>query len=171
MGYPSTAIANNFIERSNKTLTQMQIQKLVYIAHGWKLALYDDVLTSDNPKAWQYGPVYTKLRKALARYGSDPVKCKIRNRDFSISHSSRYENDNEIYDEERDVEANLTQDDEALVAKIYETYGKFHAFQLSALTHQEGTPWDSVYDGGKGIYQPIPPNIIKEHFIGLRDRK
>jgi uncharacterized phage-associated protein len=60
----------------------MQLQKLVYIAHGWNLAINGTPLTSDIPAAWDYGPVYRDLFEALRAYGSNPVTQEIRAGDF-----------------------------------------------------------------------------------------
>ena len=82
----SPAIANEFIRlaaRERKTLTQMQIQKLVYIAHGWNLAINEAALTHDSPSAWSYGPVYRELYRALQQYGSEGVTRPIANREFT----------------------------------------------------------------------------------------
>ena len=64
----SAEIANEFIRRAaaeKRALTQMQLQKLVYIAHGWNLAINGEKLTHDDPQAWDYGPVYRDLWEAL----------------------------------------------------------------------------------------------------------
>ena len=40
-------------------------------------------------------------------------------------------------------------------------------FQLSALTHRDGTPWTEIYDHGRGKYDEIPPDLIRDHFVEL----
>lgn len=83
----SPAIANEFIRRARadgRSLTQMQLQKLVYIAHGWNLAVNGRPLTVDAPKAGDFGPVYTELWGALRHYGGDPVTRDIRNCDYAF---------------------------------------------------------------------------------------
>ena len=51
-------------------LTQSQIQTILYIAYGVRLATKDERLTSEHPQMWQYGPVfpraYNRLRKDTA---------------------------------------------------------------------------------------------------------
>ena len=51
-------------------LTQSQIQTILYIAYGVRLATKGERLTSEHPQMWQYGPVfpraYNKLRKDAA---------------------------------------------------------------------------------------------------------
>jgi uncharacterized phage-associated protein len=76
----STEIANEFIRMgasSGETFTQMHLQELVYIAHGWCLALTGEPLTGDRPEARQYGPEYRRISEALVKCGTRPVTTKI----------------------------------------------------------------------------------------------
>ena len=64
--HSSIRIAVEFLELAKnqthyKEITTMQLLKLVYIAHGWMLGLYDKPLISDEVEAWQYGPVIPKF--------------------------------------------------------------------------------------------------------------
>ena len=46
--YSAKEIANYFLELSaKKDISPLKIQKLVYIAHGWHLALYGEPLVQD----------------------------------------------------------------------------------------------------------------------------
>lgn len=162
----SPAIANEFIRRASaegKLLTQMQLQKLVYIAHGWSLAINGIPLTHDAPEAWEYGPVYKELRKALRHYGRAGVEREIRNDEYDIGTFAD--------DPEAAACATLTADETAVIDRVYRDYGKFHAFQLSALTHRDGTPWTAIYRDGAGRFDDIPDNMIREHFVGLATSK
>jgi uncharacterized phage-associated protein len=158
----SPAIANEFIRRAaaeGKGLTQMQLQKLVYIANGWNLAINGTALTHDNPEAWEYGPVYKELRRALRSYGRATVSRPILNCEYIPG----------SFDDDPDAEAtaNLSPEEKAVVDRVYRDYGKFHAFQLSALTHEAGTPWTRVYANGLGKFDEIPAEMIREHFVEL----
>ena len=74
----SVAIANEFLRRAGKAgLTQMQIQKLVYFAHGWNLALSNEPLTTDSPQAWNYGPVYSDLYDHTKYFGRGQIDRPI----------------------------------------------------------------------------------------------
>ena len=93
MGYLAKAVANEFLklaQNENATLTQMKLQKLVYIAHGFNLALVDSALLEDKIQAWQYGPVIPSLYGEFKSFGNSPITrnatiTKIDN-DFNINH-------------------------------------------------------------------------------------
>jgi uncharacterized phage-associated protein len=167
MSAPSPAIANEFIRRAGlhaRNLTHMQLQKLVYIAHGWNLAINGTPLTEDMPQAWDYGPVYKDLYDALRRFGSGPVIGEIRAGDFGIGMFIT-----DPAEANEPVRAALSDKERAVIDRVFADYGKFHAFQLSALTHQDGTPWDEVYNG-EGRMSPIDNLRVKRHFIDLANR-
>lgn len=158
----SPAIANEFIRLAaaeGKGLTQMQLQKLVYIANGWNLAIRGEPLTADKPQAWAYGPVYHELHRALRSYGRSAVSREIRNNDFIPG----------VFEDAPDAAAVavLGDDERAIIQRVYSDYGKFHAFQLSALTHRDGTPWTQIYRDGAGKFDEIPSEMIREHFVEL----
>ena len=67
------AIANYFLDKSID-LTPMKIIKLVYIAHGWHLAITDKPLIEDYVQAWEFGPVIPDLYHEFKKYGNTPIK-------------------------------------------------------------------------------------------------
>src|SRR5688500_13512830 len=76
----SPEIANEFIRlaaNEGRKLDQLQLQALIYIAHGWSLAIHGQPLTGDRPEAWEFGPVYRRVADALARYGRRLVTEQI----------------------------------------------------------------------------------------------
>ena len=52
-------------------LTQSQIQTILYIAYGVRLATKDERLTSEHPQMWQYGPVFPRAYNRLRKDPSD----------------------------------------------------------------------------------------------------
>ena len=51
----------------------MKMQKLVYLAHGWHLAIHDRPLISENFEAWPYGPVEEDLYHIFKPYRDAPI--------------------------------------------------------------------------------------------------
>lgn len=97
----------------------MQVQKLVYIAHGFHLGLTDKPLIRNNIHAWQFGPVIPKLYKALQRFGNGEVSERLQADDKIDEGSFAYK----------------------LIRKVWESYGTMTGLELSALTHRRDTPW------------------------------
>lgn len=162
----SSVIANEFIRRAaaeERALTQMQIQKLVYIANGWNLAINGSPLTADEPQAWDYGPVYRYLWNALRSYGRTKVTETIKNSDFVPG----------MFADEPDEEpnANITEEERAVIGRVFRDYGHFEAFRLSALTHRDSTPWTEVYRDGQGRFDEIPSQLIRDHFVQLAQER
>jgi uncharacterized phage-associated protein len=141
----SRNIANWFIRRAKRdggrTLTNMQLQKLVYFAHGWQLALHKHPLVREEVEAWEFGPVIPELYRSLMRWGADPVRQEIPGAPPEV----------------------LEPDAENVLEQIYEAYAHYPASVLSALTHRSGTPWAKVFNPGKrGLV--INNDIIADHF-------
>ncbi len=155
------AIANEFLrraEREGRELTHMQLQKLVYLANGWNLAATNRPMIEDDPEAWEFGPVYRRLFDALKKYGRSPVGELIRWGDdtpFSLD-------DGEVASEE------LSDEERTVIDMVWKAYGHMQAFQLSALTHQDGSPWSRTYEPGRN--RRIPMDLINEHFKDLMTR-
>ncbi len=163
MAYDERAIANEFIEIAKahgKTLTNMQLQKLPYIAHGWSLAILQQPLIKKNPQTWPYGPVYPALYDSLKRYGSGPVTDFIHDGDPAYAGAPR----GDI------VKANnLTELQNLLIRRVWEEYGDKDGWTLSAITHKESTPWSKIMRE-KGAYSEIPNSEIEEHYHNLLRR-
>jgi uncharacterized phage-associated protein len=67
----------------------------------------------------------------------------------------------------------LSDREEALVRKVFDVYGHLPAFQLSNLTHKQGTPWSKVWNEGNGCLPRsavIQNNTIESHFRELANR-
>ena len=145
----SDEIANQFIRCSlaNGTcFTQMHLQELVYIAHGWCLALTGQPLTGDRPEAQEHGPEYRRLSDALVRCGVKPVVA-------------------EICTSFPDPEFDATE--LQIMEKIYVEYARLKTAQLGVLTRSSGTPWELVYASGAGIGRDISHAHIKAQFAEI----
>jgi uncharacterized phage-associated protein len=141
-------IANYFVKKSlesGKELTPMKLVKLVYIAHGWHLALTGQPLIDERVQAWKFGPVISSVYHFFKGYGNRQIDSTV----------SLIETES------------LPTHTKQLLDKIWEVYGNMNGLQLSTLTHQPNTPWDIVWNqqGGKdGVSVSIPNDLIKEHY-------
>jgi uncharacterized phage-associated protein len=149
MSNSANAVANEFIrlakEDDSRAFTPLQLIKLVYIAHGWMLGIYQRPLIRERVEAWKYGPVIPSLYHSLKRYGADFVSGPL------YLHRKNPEFD----DEQKE-----------LIAEIFRAYGRLTGIELSTLTHQQGTPWsDTWIPGSQG--RVIPNDLIAEHYKRL----
>jgi uncharacterized phage-associated protein len=144
--YSATDIANAFIElarRDGRTLSNMQLQKLVYIAFGYFAGFMKDKLFRDEIQAWEYGPVIPNLYHRLKQYGVGPVTV------IPAEWPS-----NRLAGPEMQV-----------VEGVWDAYRKYSALELSDLTHKDGTPWSKMREKLQGRQNiPIPFSLIQEHY-------
>jgi uncharacterized phage-associated protein len=161
----SVAIANEFLRRAGKTgLTQMQLQKLVYFAHGWNLALSDEPLTSDLPKAWNYGPVYPDLYDHTKYFGKSQIDREITpDDDEAARFFTKMRSGKAAY------RAKLSPREIEIIDRVWRRYGSLSGARLSALTHQPNTPWSQTFASGRGKNASITNELIKGHYIDLAE--
>ena len=148
--YSPIQVANKFIElaAANGTpITQMQAQKLTYIAHGVSLGHFSKPLLTDPICAWRYGPVIPSLYNVLKHNGNNKIQYPV-----SVG----------IYDETPIDSLN-----DSLIKNVYDVYGKYPAETLSNFTHREGTPWSQAIKMDSTI---IPDYIIQDYYKGLINR-
>ncbi|HEX5482760.1 MAG TPA: type II toxin-antitoxin system antitoxin SocA domain-containing protein [Terriglobia bacterium] len=162
MAYSAKAIANYFLDAATEKdapLDPMKIQKLVYFAHGWCLALKNAPLINERIEAWRYGPVIRSLYNTFRDAGSGPIThpaYDARMIDHRLTIYAPSIEDPEEGPAEREFYREL-------LNEIWKVYGDFTAVELSNLTHQPGTPWDKTWDAHQAT-APISDDLIKEYF-------
>lgn len=159
MPHSVLAVTNDFLARASAAevvLTPMHLQKLCYFAHGFNLALSGTPLTSDRVEAWEFGPVFPVLYDALKRYGARPVNELVRQNNWASADHVRGDV----------VQETFSADESEIIEGVFETYGDFEAYKLSALTHEEGSPWEQIYRPGRKSLV-IPNTLIQEYFKEL----
>lgn len=150
--YNPITISNFFIQEygNDNNITPMRLVKLVYLSHGWYLGLTGKALIDENPEAWQYGPVIPTVYHYYKAFRSSPIK-----------NTTNFNNYN--------LEINST--DLKFLHSVWNTYKSYSAVELSAMTHQVGTPWFITWNNMShnkftlGLNnKQIPDNLIKEHY-------
>lgn len=155
--YNALQIANYFLKLGQAEgieITPMKLIKLTYIAHGWHLGFYEgQPLLNEQVYAWKYGPVIPSLYERFKQYGSAPVT------ELAGEFSSNAE---WCYPLPGNPEK------EKFLDAVWKGYKDYNGVQLSAMTHQKGTPWYRVWNSeqqGKDNRDiPIPNNYIEAHY-------
>lgn len=155
--HDSRAIANIFVEkalRHRHSLTILPLVKFVYLAHGWTLGFTGKPLITHKVQAWKYGPVIPEVYYAFSNQepNSSAVFRKAQEYTVGLGHGPYYE-------------AELDEEQEEMVNLVYGTYSKYSPFQLSAMTHCKGSPWDMVKS--KGHFAVIPNQAIQDYYKKL----
>ena len=122
-------------EEGGEYISNLKLQKLLYYAQGCFLAVTGESLFDDPIVAWQHGPVVETVYHAYKRNGAEGIRFDD---DFDFSSFSEEEN--------------------ALLTEVYETFGQYSAWKLRNMTHQEA-PWLETRQNGV-----IPTEKIKSYF-------
>ena len=153
--YQSLAVANWFIENLSN-VSPLKLQKLIYFAHGWHLAIRGQPLIDEFVEAWDYGPVIPNVYHEFKVFGNQSITKTGTAWEMSENNKIRI------------VRPRLPEDAEntkKLLVRIGEVYGNYTAAQLSAMTHEPGSPWDQTRKntpGRKGA--DISDDLIKDYF-------
>lgn len=98
-------------------ISNLKLQKLVYYAQGFHLAMHNEVLFNEDIVAWEHGPVVEQLYHEYKQYGSG-----------AIPHPDEFD-DSPFTDKQKE-----------LIKEVYQVYGQFSAWKLRNMTHSE-QPW------------------------------
>jgi len=120
------------------TISNLKMQKLLYYAQGFHLAIYNEPLFPEKVLAWQYGPIVEEIYYEYSEFsdGSIPKPRRI--------------NQKALSDEEKNF-----------LREIYQVYGQYSALRLMQLTHSE-PPWNTTKIG-----EEIPIAKMRKYFKSL----
>jgi len=122
----------NIDKNGKTTLSETKLHKLMYICDGLLLSA-DINLIGENPKAWNYGPVYPRVNNWLKK---KPDALEKRHDDIS-------EDSPEI----KDVIV--------LIDTVINSWGLWPAYKLSNWSHSPGSPWEKALKKGKGYMNSV----------------
>jgi uncharacterized phage-associated protein len=174
VAFSADAVANWFLDRASevgRSLTPMKLQKLMYFAHGWHLALRDAPLVNESVQAWDYGPVFPSTYHEFKDLGDK----QIDRRAYSVDY-----HDQQIWMIQPSVaDEAMKLDDEpnkvlVLLNRVWEIYSPHSASVLSKKTHEVGSPWWTVRKKAmeKLAHVPrglnIPNPLIRDYFLKSR---
>ncbi|WP_298328951.1 Panacea domain-containing protein [Asticcacaulis sp.] len=141
------AVANHFLRLSPSIGgDQMKLQKLVYISHGFNLAINHEPLVRDRIEAWDGGPVFRSIWDHIRDFG---LKDGL-----LVSPITK-----------QPYEAELTPNECEVLEHVWGRYGSYKGADLSHMTHKSGTPWYHAYAQGRNT--PISNEAIERHYALL----
>ena len=154
------AVANHFLSMPQvrkEGISPLKLQKLVYVAHGWHLALTggEPLVEDEIVEAWRYGPVFSSLYHEFKHFGNNAISRQAtelveKGHTFKLVEPALDDND---------------QRTPKLLNKIWEVYGKFTGVDLSEMTHAKSTPWDKARKKEKGLRNAhIDNQEIRRHY-------
>ncbi len=136
-------VAKVFCERRKWRATNLEIQKLLYIAQVFSLGLRDKPLFKNMIEAWRYGPVVRDVYDKFKMYGSMPIQ-PIMFADMT--------------------EHKCTDEDREFVEGIAEATKDLRDWQLVGLTHRDGTAWKKRYNQFTPTSNVITEDDMRDEF-------
>lgn len=118
-------IAEHFLAFANECgsfISNLKLQKLLYYAQAWHLAIYKHPLFPEKFQAWVHGPVIPELYHTYKVFGSKPIEAE------SVA---KLQCDQEIQD---------------FLDELVDEYFDLDAYTLELLTHRED-PWKNARNG------------------------
>lgn len=132
-------VADYFIRLANETgsfVSNLKLQKLVYYAQAWYLALNDAPLFQEDFQAWIHGPVIPTLYQKYKDFGWRPII--------------------------QDVNPRLPEVIQEFLNEVAEEYFACDAYELEQMTHIED-PWNCARNG---LPSDTPSNaVIKKEWM------
>jgi uncharacterized phage-associated protein len=111
----------HFSAKHGDLITNLRLQKLLYYAQAWHLAIYDKPLFDEHFEAWVHGPAQPDIYRHFKSFGSQPIPPPEQPQPVSL-HVCRHTMD------------------------VLKAYGRFSAYDLERYTHHE-SPWTNARKG------------------------
>lgn len=144
------AIADYFILKvdpaAGDDITPLKLQKLLYYAQAWHLAMQGRPLFANRLEAWLHGPVCREIYDRFRYLSRNPIPASTAAFDFGgVDAATR-----EFLDE------------------VWDVYAQYSAAKLEQMTHQE-TPWLEARTGLDPMLpsqRPISERTMEEYYRG-----
>lgn len=146
MAYPVLSAAHTVCQLRDWTVSNLELQKILYIAHMFHLGTTDgQPLILEPFEAWEYGPVVPALYRRARAFGSEPVR-NVFHWDAAIRDGTT---------------------EYKMLKEASEATKTMKAGRLVSVTHWPDGAWAKCYRSGeRGII--IPNHLILEEFRARR---
>ena len=128
--YRAADVARYFLslsdEEAGDTISNLKLQKLLYYAQGFHLAVFGSPVFNDRIEAWTHGPVVPDSYHAYKAFGAGAISARDDFDPMTIDEATR-----------------------VLLDEVHDVYGQYSAWKLRNMTHAE-TPWVEAYASSPG---------------------
>ncbi|MEM6851220.1 MAG: type II toxin-antitoxin system antitoxin SocA domain-containing protein [Pseudomonadota bacterium] len=134
------SVAKAVCSAGNWSVSNLELQKIVYLAHMTHLGRTSERLVDTAFEAWDFGPVSPELYHRVKRFGEKPVKDVF----FGAG----------------------TLSDDVALKSVRETCDQFlgrRASELVAITHWDSGAWAKNYVAGKRGVRIPDTDILSEY--------
>jgi len=128
-------------QRSGWSLSNLELQKIIYIAHMFHLGKTGEPLVSGQFEAWDYGPVHPTIYHKVKVFGASPVE--------NVFHSVV-----DLPDESPEA---------STIDAAVDQLGDSKPGRLVAITHWEGGAWTKHYTPGERCIAIPNEDILQEY--------
>ncbi len=137
--------AKYLLENSRATVTQVELQKLLYLAQMRHLGEYDRPMVASRFEAWEIGPVSRILYNELTHLGANPIP------------STAVPGNRDVLDALNGTEKDV------LDRTVRELSGK-DVVDLMRITHWEDGAWAKTYNP-KDWSIEIPESLMRQEYL------
>ncbi|NDA47584.1 MAG: DUF4065 domain-containing protein [Alphaproteobacteria bacterium] len=159
----AAAVANEFLALGHRDrddpeipqIDQLKLQKLLFYAHAWHLAIRKAPLFDEDFEAWPWGPVVRDIWNFTKGFKAGPITGKISRLTIQDG-AARF-----TYPQ---IEAADLKD---FIEAVWDAHKEFTGIDLSNSTHGSEEPWSKVkeaYGGNLDGKPTIPNDLIQEIF-------
>jgi uncharacterized phage-associated protein len=157
----AAAVANEFLNLASReaiAIDQMKLQKLLFYAHAWHLALKDRPLFEDDFEAWPWGPVVRDIYSQTRGYGRSPISGRLAELQKVGGNALDWK-----FSTPGGVDSEELKE---FIREVWDTHKTYSGVQLSNSTHARGEPWTIIKDryGDLDSKPKIPNEIISAVF-------
>lgn len=158
----AVAVANTFLDFGRQesgcpAIDQMKLQKLLYYAHAWHLAIKGSPLFDQDFEAWPWGPVVRDVYSQTVKFGRAAISEDLVELRGTGDNMLNYR-----------FVAPRVEDKELLefLRAVWEVHKRYTGIQLSNSTHAPTEPWAILKEqyGSLETKPTIPNQLIAEVF-------
>ncbi len=122
-------------KEEGKSMTNKKLQKMIYYAQAWFLAIHGNKIFNDKIEAWVHGPAVRAVYIKYKKFGFGPIDL--------------------LPSKEEILE--IPEDKKNFLKEVWKIYGKYDAAYLERLSHSE-IPWQKAREN-------LEPNMGSENEI------